>query len=92
MCECVSLVACNNPVPLGMESGDILDAQVTSSSENSNGLYRAKFARLNQKAIADITNGGWSPSSILDSWLQIDFTASTRSLSTLINVKSSFKV
>ena len=71
-------IACSTSIPLGMESGDILDAKITSSPQRSRyGLYNAKFARLNQKAIPDVTNGGWSPTFISNSWLQIDFTAST---------------
>ena len=61
------------PIPLGLESGDILNAQLTSSSDSSDGLHNVQFARLNQAAIPDMTVGGWTPDSPSDSWLQIDF-------------------
>jgi hypothetical protein len=68
-------LACSEPIALGLQSGAILDAQITSSSEHSNGLNNAKFARLNQTAVTDVTNGGWVPKSndLSNPWLQIDF-------------------
>ncbi len=54
------VAACSEPIALGLQSGYVLDAQLTltSSSEHSDGLKYAKFARLNQTAITDVTIGG----------------------------------
>ena len=71
---CLFLAACFEPVALGLESGAVVDAQLTSSSEKSNGLNAAKFARLNE-AVTNVTTGGWAPDSndLEEPWLQIDF-------------------
>ncbi|XP_028413722.1 uncharacterized protein LOC114536576 [Dendronephthya gigantea] len=83
-CVCPALTkgtrceTCSGSIPLGMESGDILDAQITSSPKGSRyGLYNAKFARLNQTAIPHVTLGGWSPTPFSNSYLEIDFTMKT---------------
>ncbi|XP_028399330.1 uncharacterized protein LOC114522780 [Dendronephthya gigantea] len=83
-CVCPALTkgtrceTCSSSIPLGMESGDILDAQITSSPTGSRyGLYNAKFARLNQTAIPHVTLGGWSPTPFSNSYLEIDFTMKT---------------
>ncbi|CAB4013337.1 lactadherin-like isoform X2, partial [Paramuricea clavata] len=82
-CSCVDHVqgdlcqSCSAPIALGLESGDILDAQLTSSSEHSDGLKNTIFARLNQPAVTGLTSGGWAPDGLSDSWLQIDFRVNT---------------
>ena len=67
--------ACSEPIALGLESGYILDAQLTSSSEHAFGYKNTKFARLNQAIIAGVTIGGWGPraNDLSNPWLQIDF-------------------
>ena len=67
------LLAC--PVPLGMESGAILDSQIRASSEwNSN--HAAQKARLH---FVKTIYGAWSArSNDIHQWLQVDLLNTTR--------------
>ena len=59
------------PCPIGMENGEILDLQITSSSEQGP-YYRAHQARLNNYAKAK-NAGAWCPKKHDNKqWLQID--------------------
>ena len=55
-------------LPLGMESREIRDDQITASSQESS--YPASSARLNAGAWMAMTSG-------LNQWLQVDFERST---------------
>ena len=65
------------PVPLGMESGAIVDSQITASSELDTG-HGTHQARLHFKSDGG-SPGGWS-SKVLDTnqWLQVDLLQTTR--------------
>lgn len=57
--------------PLGMENGQIKDAQITASSEYSV-QHAAKFGRLNFKASGS-KQGGWSAAyTAANQWIQVD--------------------
>ncbi|KAL9975104.1 hypothetical protein ACROYT_G012220 [Oculina patagonica] len=65
------------PVPVGMESGAILDSQITASTVFSD-YYSAHEARLHFKA-EEGKGGGWSPDQRdYNQWLQVDFQQMTR--------------
>lgn len=56
---------------LGMENGEITDAQISASSE-WNSLLAATLARLHIKGTSE-RGGGWTPLTLdLDKWLQVD--------------------
>ena len=65
-----------SPVPLGMESGAILDSQISASSVFSI-THAAQQARLHFKA-AGSTTGSWSAGlSDMNPWLQVDLLHTT---------------
>ncbi|KAK3706072.1 hypothetical protein QZH41_014681 [Actinostola sp. cb2023] len=60
--------------PLGMESGNIKDYQITASSH-----WRPQYvpwnARLHLKSVAGVIGGGWASGSLFPRWIQIDLGA-----------------
>ena len=65
------------PAPLGMESGAILDSQISASSEWSS-YHAAHLARLHLQAV-DGNTGAWSCLvNDLNQWLQVDLGSKTR--------------
>ncbi|XP_078365178.1 retinoschisin-like [Oculina patagonica] len=66
-----------NPVPLGMESGAILDSQITASSEH-NSNHAAHQARLRFRGGGGKA-GGWAALyNDNNQWLQVDLQQTTR--------------
>lgn len=64
--------ACTGNEPLGLESGLVLNQQMTASSQKSS-LYAPFNARLNRRKVQE-RKGGWSPlRSNTNEYLQIDF-------------------
>lgn len=64
--------ACTGDEPLGLESGLVLNQQMTASSQKSS-LYAPFNARLNRRKVQE-RKGGWSPlRSNTNEYLQIDF-------------------
>ncbi|CAB4000289.1 Hypothetical predicted protein [Paramuricea clavata] len=61
---------CKKALRLGMETGEILNAQITASSEK-NSYHGADNARLNQQGPGH--SYAWLPATASGSWLQVDF-------------------
>ena len=64
------LLDCKEPLRLGMENGEILDAQITASSEYASN-HGTSNARLNLQRPGN--SHAWVPRSASGSWLQVDF-------------------
>ena len=65
-------------VSLGMESGAILDSQISASSEYNSNSNAARQARLHFQTSGSKT-GGWSSAlSNNDQWLQVDLQQTAR--------------
>ncbi|XP_028408770.1 uncharacterized protein LOC114531336 isoform X2 [Dendronephthya gigantea] len=63
---------CSNPQPLGMESGAILDSQLSSSGSSAK-LNGPQNARLNLTYISGVRGGGSHLDNGADRWVQVDF-------------------
>ena len=79
------------PWPIGIESGEVRDSQITSSSEQSP-YHRAHQARLNNNAKAK-NIGAWCPKKHDNNqWLQIDMEVERNVLqiATQVNIQKYF--
>ena len=66
----MSYIDCKEPLRLGMENGEILDSQITASSEWNN-KHSPRNARLNLQIPGNAY--AWVPSTFSGSWLQVNF-------------------
>ncbi len=76
------LLGCTKSSAFGLQSGLILDDQMTASSQWSKSM--ASHARLNLTGIPYVRYGAWAPKQNHESWLMIDFIA----IATIVKIKT----